>query len=119
MEKQLLDEIVKKTEELMAAPTCSKETKESARRWLAAVGTAKEREETRIYLEALEEDIMPIGQLIGFAGSEAGRGYFGEEKAAEIVRHAQEIQAAGAKYCDCPACAVVEEILAKKEEMWK
>ena len=29
----------------------------------------------------------------------------------------KEIKAAGAKYCDCPACAAVEAILAKKAEM--
>ena len=35
----------------------------------------------------------------------------GESKAKEIVRHSQEIQAQGAQYCDCPACAIVEDIL--------
>ena len=39
--------------------------------------------------------------------------------AAGIAAHAQEIQAAGGRYCDCPACAIVEEILAQKEEMLK
>ena len=29
----------------------------------------------------------------------------------------REIKAAGAKYCDCPACAAVEAILSKKEEL--
>ena len=34
-----------------------------------------------------------------------------------VAAHAREIKAAGAKYCDCPACADVEAILAKKEDM--
>ena len=34
-----------------------------------------------------------------------------------VLAHAEEIKAAGAKYCDCPACAACEAILAKKEEI--
>ena len=33
--------------------------------------------------------------------------------------HAKEIKAGGAKYCDCPACAAAEAILAKKADMLK
>ena len=32
---------------------------------------------------------------------------------------AKEIKAAGAKFCDCPACAAVEAILEKKEDILK
>ena len=42
MEKQVLDFVVEKTRELIDAPTCSSETKDSANAWLAAVGTANE-----------------------------------------------------------------------------
>ena len=38
-------------------------------------------------------------------------------KAKEVAAHGKEIKAAGAVYCDCPACAAVEKILAKKDEM--
>ena len=61
--------------------------------------------ETERYLNELKADIMPIDQLIGFAGSEAGIQYFGEAAAKGIVSHAEEIKANGARYCDCPACA--------------
>ena len=37
------------------------------------------------------------------------------DKALEVAAHAREIKAAGAKYCDCPACAAVEAILDKKD----
>ena len=62
---------------------------------------------------------MPIDTLIGFAQSEKGRSYFGEETAAQIAAHALEIKTAGAKYCDCSACAIVAEILEKKAEILK
>ena len=61
--------------------------------------------------------IMPIDGLIAFAGSEMGAQVFGAEKAKGVLAHAEEIKAAGAKYCDCPACAACEAILEKKDEM--
>ena len=117
MEKNLLNEIIEKTRALIDAPTCSKETKEAAVRWLEAAGTEREKEETVSYIADLEEDIMQIDQLIGFAGSAKGEEYFGADAAKGIAVHAREIKAAGAKYCDCPACSVVEDILRKKEDM--
>lgn len=117
MDQGILQEVVEITHKLIAAPTCSSETKAAARRWLEAVGTAAEGEETKKYIEELEEDIMPIDTLIGFAASEQGREYFGAETAAGIAAHAQEIKAAGAAYCDCPACAAAAEILARKDAL--
>ena len=54
---------------------------------------------------------MPIDGLIAFAGSEAGVGVFGAELAKNILAHAKEIKAAGAAYCDCPACAACKACL--------
>ena len=48
---------------------------------------------------------MPLDGLNAFAGSETGAQVFGAEKSKGVLAHAQEIKAAGAKYCDCPACA--------------
>ena len=73
-----------------------------------------EKEETRRYIEELEADIMPVDTLIAFAQSEQGAAYFGAETAAGIAAHAMEIKAAGALYCDCPACAAAAAILEKK-----
>lgn len=50
---------------------------------------------------------MPIDGLIGFAASDMGAKVFGEEKAKEVLAHAEAIKAAGAKYCDCPGCCGV------------
>ena len=119
MEKQIRDYVAEKTHDLMNAFSCSREAKAAAENWLKAAGTDAEAEETKKYISELEADIMPIDQLIGFAGSDQGKAYFGEDQAAGIVAHAQEIKAAGAKYCDCPACQAVEAILAKKDEMLK
>lgn len=114
MDKQVLDYVVEKTKALISAPTCSGETKAAAQAWLDAVGTDKEAGETARYIAELEADIMPIDGLIGFAESEAGAQVFGADTAKNVAAHAKEIKAAGAKYCDCPACAAVEAILAKK-----
>lgn len=117
MTQEVLKFAKEKTLALMEAATCSRETKEAAQKWLDALGTDAQEEETKRYVAELEADIMPIDQLIGFAGSDQGKAYFGEETAAGIVAHAEEIKAAGAKYCDCPACLIVGELLAKKEEL--
>ena len=117
MNQSVLDYVVEKTRALIEAPTCSKETKEAAQNWLKAVGTSQEKAQTREYLSELEEDIMPIGNLIAFAQSESGVSYFGAERAAGIASHAEEVQAAGGKYCDCPACQIVEKILEHKSEL--
>ena len=109
MTQETLNFVKEQTEALIAAPSCSAEAK--------AVGTAEEAEVTKAYIAELEADIMPIDGLIGFAGSEAGVGVFGAELAKNILAHAKEIKAAGAAYCDCPACAACKAILDKKAEL--
>ena len=79
---------------------------------------ANEAEETKKYIAEIEEDIMPVDTLISFAESEGGAQVFGDN-APNVAAHAKEIKAAGAKYCDCPACKAIEEILEKKELMLK
>ena len=118
MSKETLEFIQEKAKELIAAPSCSEEAKEAEKEWLAAVGTDKQAEETKKFIAEMEEDIIPIDGLIAFAESDAGAKVFGGvEKAKGVAEHGREIKAAGAKYCDCPACAAVEAILSKKEEL--
>ena len=109
MDKDIKAYVVEKTKQLIDAPTCSEETK------LAAQDS--EQEETRKYIAELEADIMPIDNLIAFAGSEEGAKYFGADTAKDIAAHAAAIKSAGGQYCDCPACTIVAEILAKKGQM--
>ena len=108
--------VAQKVNELISAPSCCAEAKAAAQNWLDAVGTDKEAEATEKLFAELEMDIVPIEGLIAFAGSEAGEKAFGKEMAGNLKAHALEIQAAGAKYCDCPACAAVAAILEKKNE---
>lgn len=117
MTQETLNYVKEQTEALITAHSCSAEAKAAAEKWLAAVGTAEEAEATKAYIAELEADIMPIDDLIGFAGSEAGVGVFGAELAKNILAHAKEIKAAGAEYCDCPACAACKAILDKKAEL--
>lgn len=117
MKQETLDFVKEKTAALIAAPSCSAEAKTAAEKWLAAVGTAEEAEVTKAYIAELEADIMPIDGLIAFADSEAGVSVFGAELAKNILAHAKEIKAAGAEYCDCPACAACKAILDKKAEL--
>ena len=115
MGKEVLEYVLEKTNDLINAASCSSEAKEAAQAWLDAVGTAEEAEETRKYLAELEADIIPIDGLIAFAESEHGAEVFGAESAKDVAAHAREIKAAGAVYCDCPACAAAEAILEKKD----
>ena len=117
MKKDVLDFVVEKTRELSDSPTCSSETRDAANTWLDSVGTEAETEETKKYIAELEDDIMPIDTLIGFAESEAGAQVFGADKAKDVAAHAREIKAEGAEYCDCPACAAAAAILEKKDQL--
>lgn len=118
MKQEVLAYVTEKSKELIEAATCSQEAREAAQAWLEAAGTEKEAEETKKYIAELEEDIVTVDGLAAFAESEMGAKVFGGEEAAKgVAAHAREIKAAGAKYCDCPACAAVEAILAKKDEM--
>ena len=119
MDKEIISYVVTKTNELIETKSCCKEVKEAARKWLASIGTEKETEETKKYFAELEADIMPIDNLIAFAGSNDGIKLFGSETAKSILNHGKEIKTAGAKYCDCPACKAVSEILKKKELLFR
>lgn len=115
MEKTVLDFVVEKTNELIAAPSCSAECKAGAEAWLAS---DKGEEATKAYIAELEADIMPLEELIAFAESEMGAQVFGGIDAAKgVAEHGRALAAAGKKYCDCPACAACEAILEKKDQM--
>lgn len=107
------------TEDLLAAPSACKEIKDAAQNYLNAVGTEKESEVAKAYVDELEADIMPIDGLIAFAESDMGAKVFGEEGAKNILIHAKDRKAAGEKYCDCSACAACEALLNKKSEILK
>ncbi len=117
MDQAVKNGIVEKVKELILAHSCCKEAKAAAESWLGALGTDREAEQAKNLVAELEMDIMPVDGLIAFADSEAGAQVFGQEMAKNVAAHGREIKAAGAKYCDCPACAAVAAILEKKEEL--
>lgn len=117
MDKEVLSYVVEQTHVLMDAESCSSEARTAAQTWLDAVGTDNEAAETKKYIEELEADIMPVDSLIAFAESETGAQLFGDEVAKGVAAHGKEIKAAGAKFCDCPACAAAEAILLKKDAL--
>jgi len=118
MNVEVLNYVIEKTKEMMGSASCSSETKAAAQAWLDAIGTEQEIAETQKYITELEADIMPIENLISFAESDTGSQVFGADHAKEVAAHGKEIKAAGAKYCDCPACAAAGEILAKKDSIF-
>ena len=113
MEKTLLDFVTQKTRELMAAPSCCQELKDMAQAWLDDPSP----EMTKKYVTELEEDIVTVDGLLAFAQSEMGEKVFGAEGAKGVTAHAKELKAAGAPYCDCPACAACAAILEKKAQL--
>lgn len=117
MDKNVLNDTIEKTHELLNAPSCSIEAKMAAKAWLEAVGTANETAETKRYISELEAAIMPIDSLISFTESTSGIQAFGAEMAGHIAAHAKKIKSAGAIYCDCPACTAVAAILDKKKDL--
>ena len=109
--------IIEKAKELIAAHSCCAEAKEAAQNWLDAIGTPDEAQAAKKLIAELEEDVEPIDDLIAFGKSDRCAQIFGAEGAAGLLAHAQELKAAGAKYCDCPACAAAAAILEKKDAL--
>ena len=98
-------------EALLNAPSCCPELKAVAQAWLVAVGTNQEAIVTGALLQEAKEDLCTIEHTIGFFESPAAEKIFGAEKAKAMAAHAKEIQAQGAKWCDCPACAACVKLL--------
>jgi len=108
------------TVQLIAQPQTQPALKEAAQKWLdTKEDGAVNGEAARAYVAALEENINPIDDTIAFFMSDAAKGIFGAETAAEKLASAQAHKAAGGKYCNCSACSLAEEILEKKDYLPK
>ncbi len=115
--QDVLEYVKEKTQELLDAPSCCAEAKAAAQAWLDAVGTDKEADAAKAYVAELEADIIPVDDLVSFLGTEQAAELFGAEQAKLMRTHGEELKAAGAKYCDCPACTAAVAILQKKAEL--
>ena len=105
------NELIRTVEAMIAAPSCCAELRNAGRQWLAAVGSAGEEAALSALLAEIREDVCTLEQTIPFFESELGAQIFGAEKAKAMAVHARELKAAGAKWCDCSACAAGVKIL--------
>jgi len=104
--------------EIMEAPSCCADLKAACEAWLAKVGTDGQKAAADALLAELKEDVSSVDSVIGFFGSDAGKGYFGVEKAAELLKSAQEAKAAGGKYCICDACQKGAKLIENPEGLY-
>lgn len=116
MEKELFDFVAEKVDVLSKADTAKQETKDAALAWKQAVeaddSDAAVEAATDKLLDFLEGRPTPIDGLIAFLQGPA-KELFGEEGAANALAAQEERKAAGAKWCNCEACAAASELLAK------
>lgn len=102
---------------LLDAPQSNPTVKEFAQSWLDAEGTEKQAELTKQLVSVAEQNIALIDETIAFAGSERSVQILGEEGAANLLQHAKDIKAEGAKFCDCPGCVAAKKIIDLKAQI--
>lgn len=100
--------VTAKTHDLMAAPSCNPTLKTAAQTWLDA---ADKDAAAPAYIESLKQGVSTIDELLDFAASEHAVQIMGDDAAKQLLAHAKDIQAKGAKFCDCPACTADLAIL--------
>ena len=108
MDKKIMAEAA---QELLDACSCCAELKAAAKAYLDAVNTpAEEAAAAKLVAEA-KADVMTNEQVIAAMAIPEVKAALGEEMATMISAHAQELQADGVKYCDCPACSAGMKII--------
>ena len=108
MDAKTVEFVTAKTHDLMAAPSCNPTLKTAAQTWLDAAGKDGA---APAYIEALKQGVSTIDELLDFAASEHAVQIMGDDAAKHLLAHAKDIQAKGAKFCDCPACTADLAIL--------
>ena len=101
-------ELISLANDLLAAHSCCAELKEAVQAWLDAEG---DEAATKALIAELEDDVMTVDQVIAVMAMDDVRAHLGAELADSILTHAKEIKAAGAVYCDCPACSAGLKLL--------
>ncbi|RKI69345.1 pyruvate:ferredoxin (flavodoxin) oxidoreductase [bacterium 1xD42-67] len=118
-QKAIRERLKAKTEALIAVEHTYQPLKDAAQKWLDTMEDGKANAEaTKEYVKLLEESIMPVDACIAFVSSPEADKVFGDKKG-EMLAHAQELKASGAKFCDCDACKLVADILAEKDYLAK
>ena len=62
-------------------------------------------------IKQLKAGVATLDEVIDTFSKPEMRANVGEEAAEQIKKHAEEMKAAGKKFCDCPACTKAREIL--------
>lgn len=62
-------------------------------------------------IKQLKEGVCSVDDLLDTFGDEGAAEKFGEEFAAQMKAHAEELKAQGKKFCDCDACKKARSIL--------
>ncbi len=109
------EKIIENVKALIAAPSCYAGLKAKAEAWLKK----QDAETAKAMIEEIEADVTDIDGLLAFTASPHCAEVLGAEGAKNLAAHAKEIHAAGAKWCDCPACAAGLAILAEKDTLLK
>lgn len=87
--------VLEKVKELLKAPSICPEMKKAAERYVAAVGTDREKEAGRALVAELKDDVQTIDEVSDFFASEDARKLFGAEQAAALSAQAAKVKAAG------------------------
>jgi hypothetical protein len=106
--KPELQETIK---QLVRAESVCPEAKAAGKKALKAAGTPAEPAALKALKKECQEDITSIDDLLAFAHSDYAKKEFGAGYEA-FKKHCEDLQASGAKYCDCPACSAALKIIA-------
>ena len=106
-----IDEIEDKVRALIDAQYCCDELADAAESWLDSIETDQFEEETERFMEELDEDILPIDDLIHYCEIRRPDWFSSKEEADQLLQEAWEIKENGGQYCNCEACSLSLEIL--------
>lgn len=114
MDKQLLDFVDAKVDEMLAANSASSDTRSAAEAWKNAIANGQDADvATSTLMDVISVRQTTVDSVIALAKSGMGKKLFGEEGAAHMAAHEQARKDAGAKWCDCAACRPCHELLAR------
>ena len=118
-QKVIREALAEKTRKLMELSHYAPLT-EAAQKWLDTMEDGEaNKAATKAYIAALEDGIATIDESIAFAQSAKAAEILGADGAAKLLENEMKRKAAGAKFCNCPACALAQEILKDKEYLSK
>lgn len=116
MDKETFDYVAERADVLETSTASTQVTRDAAAAWKKAVAAdnsdAAVEEATKQLLDVLEGRPTTIDGVIAFAKGAAVE-MLGAEAAAKMFEEQEQRKAAGAKYCNCPACTAASELLAK------